>query len=85
MREITLTLTSAEAHMILDPLIHGALDDGAKAAKAKDDGEREWHEIRAGVRQRIATAIVDALIEEPTRLDRIGREEFAAEMEFGLV
>jgi hypothetical protein len=81
MREITITLSAPEAHMILDPIQQSAQDDQIVAAKSKDEGEREWRSIRAQVRQRVATAIVDQLIpqEDPERV--VFREEY----ELGMV
>jgi hypothetical protein len=67
--KVTLELEHHEALMILDPIQEGALEDQKTAARAKDD-TGEYASIRAQVRQRIATEIVDQLFPEPNSADR---------------
>jgi hypothetical protein len=80
---LTLELDTEDALAMLTATQDGALSWRLHAVEAKGPLEREYAECRARMLQAAATQIVDQLV--PTRLDRIGREEFEAEMEFGLL
>lgn len=82
MSKVTLELESWEALMILDPIQLAALDDQAVAAKSTGE-KREHASVRAQVRQRIATSLLDQVIPE-TAFEQMRREHQRDEIELGM-
>lgn len=80
--KIMLELEPHEAMLLLDPIQGAALDDQRIAAKAK--GEKADHaSMRAQVRQRVATQILDAfdtcqILDDPDCLRPIERDGLCA-------
>jgi hypothetical protein len=81
---LTLELDTEDALAMLTATQDGALTWRLHAVEAKGPLEREYAECRARMLQAAATQIVDQMIPK-TRLDRIGREEFEAEYELGML